>query len=67
MSVDLSFDDDIEDLSIKTDGDGVDTQGDVNKIDKAFKKYQKQKDNLNRFKTRVMMKKKKKTDELNAL
>ena len=37
MSVDLSFDDDIEDLSIKTDGDGVDTQGDVNKIDKAFK------------------------------
>ena len=41
MSIDLSFDDDIEDISIRTDGDGIDAQGDVNKIDKAFKKYQK--------------------------
>ena len=41
LSIDLSFDDDIEDISIRTDGDGIDAQGDVNKIDKAFKKYQK--------------------------
>ena len=38
MSMGFSFDDDIEDISVRTDGEGRSADQSGNKIDQAFKK-----------------------------